>query len=147
MSALNSTITWLQMERASSLFYYDFFIFFWSLELKWQSSRQPVRCLSFVFHCRYVAFQPPRLLAVPSSLPSPSQVILIKSVSLVWQAKIIEEGFWKPFTLNGTCFFPFSRIFSTPTASPATPYLLAWSDLCFLSFLLLQSNIQTPYMN
>ena len=30
-----------------------------------------------------------------------------------------------PFTLNDACFFPFSRLFSTPTASPTTPPLLA----------------------
>lgn len=44
-------------------------------------------------------------------LSPPSQVILIKSVSLAWQAKIIGEVFWMPFTLNGACFFPFSRLF------------------------------------
>lgn len=55
--------------------------------------------------------------------PPPSQVILIKSVSLAWQAKIIGEGFWMPFTLNSARFFPFSCFSSTPTASAITPPL------------------------
>lgn len=123
MSDLNSTITRLWMVRAPSLFYYDFFILLWSLELKRQSGGQPARCFSFVFHCRYVARLPPQSLALPSPLSPPSQVILIKSVSLAWQAKIIGEGFWMPFTLNRARFFPFSCFSSTPTASAITPPL------------------------
>lgn len=123
MSDLNSTITRLWMVRAPSLFYYDFFILLWSLELKRQSGRQPARCFSFVFHCRYVARLPPQSLALPSPLSPPSQVILIKSVSLAWQAKIIGEGFWMPFTLNSGRFFPFSCFSFTLTASAITPPL------------------------
>lgn len=72
-------------------------------------------------------------------LSPPSQVILIKSVSLAWKAKIIGEGFWMPFTLNDACFFPFSQFFSSPTASltppPSLPLrLLAKSYLSFSSF-------------
>ncbi len=42
-----------------------------------------------------------------------------------------------PFTLNGACFFPFSRLFSTPTASPATPpfaFLISWQGVTYLLF-------------
>lgn len=142
MSDLNSTITRLWMVRAPSLFYYDFFLLLWSPELKRQSGGQPARCFSFVFRCRYVARLPPQSLALPSPLSPPSQVILIKSVSLAWQAKIIGEGFWMPFTLNSSRFFPFSCFSSTPTASAITPPLLplischAVTYLPFLSYFL-----------
>lgn len=42
-----------------------------------------------------------------------------------------------PFTLNDACFFLFSRLFSTPTASPATPPLLlliSWHRVTYLPF-------------
>lgn len=138
MSDLNSTITRLWMVRAPSLFYYDFFILLWSLELKRQSGRQPARCFSFVFHCRYVARLPPQSLALPSPLSPPSQVILIKSVSLAWQAKIIGEGFWMPFTLNSGRFFPFSCFSFTLTASaitPPLPPLISCHAVTYLPFL------------
>lgn len=139
-------------------FYYYFFILFWSLELKRESGRQAARCLSFVFRWRYVACLPPQSLALPSSLSPPSQVVLIKSVSLAWQAKIIGEGFWMPFTLNGACFFPFSRLFSAlplllPPPLPLPP-LISWQVVTYLpppSFLFsppsLPSYIQTWNMD
>lgn len=79
--------------------------------------------------------------------PLPSQAILIKSVSLAWQGKIIGEGFWMPFTLNGARFFPFSCLFffSTPTAfaitrSPPNPHLLACGYLSFFSSVFFSSS-------
>lgn len=79
-------------------------------------------------------------------LSPPSQVILIKSVSLAWKAKIIGEGFWMPFTLNDACFFPFSQFFSTPTAfpPPSPPLLVSWQRVTYLPppFSLLLSYIQ-----
>lgn len=84
-----------------------------------------------MFRWRYVACLPPQSLALPSSLSPPSQVVLIKSVSLAWQAKIIGEGFWMPFTLNGACFFPFSRLFSAlPLLLP--PPLISWQVVTHL---------------
>lgn len=148
MSDLNSTITRLWMVRAPSLFYYDFFILLWSLELKRQSGGQPARCFSFVFRCRYVARLPPQSLALPSPLSPPSQVILIKSVSLAWQAKIIGEGFWMPFTLNSARFFPFSCFSSIPTASaitPPLPPLISRHAVTYLPFLSYFLSVQrTP---
>lgn len=118
-------------------YYYYFFILLWSLELKRESGRQPARCLSFVFRWRYVACLPPQSLALPSSLSPSSQVFLIKSVSLAWQAKIIGEGFWMPFTLNGACFFPFSRLSSAlplllPPSSLPLPALISWQVVTYL---------------
>lgn len=41
-----------------------------------------------------------------------------------------------PFTLNGACFFPFSRLFSTPTNSlPPLPPLISWQGVTYLPFL------------
>lgn len=68
-------------------------------------------------------------------LSPPSQVVLIKSVSLAWQAKIIGECFWMPFTLNGAsthslAFLHSHRSFRLTTPLPLfTPHLLAKSYL------------------
>lgn len=125
MSDLNSTITRLRMVRAPSLSHDDFFIPLWSLELKRQSGRQP--CAPLQLCVSLQIRRPPAPSITHTSFPSPpsplpSQAILIKSVSLAWQGKIIGEGFWMPFTLNGARFFPFSCFFSsTPTAFAITP--------------------------